>query len=285
MIPSGLLPKRSPDAHKGDMGHVFVIAGSVGLSGAAYLCSMGALRTGAGLVTLGMPESLKKVMAVKLSEVMTRPLAETKQGSIALGALPEILGKIESVDSVALGPGLSQETQTKEMVRQLLPRLVKPCVVDADGLNAIADDTSVLSRLAGKFVITPHPGEMARLIKLSAKDVGRDRERIASEFAKKYGVVVALKGHKSVVANIDGEVYINETGNPAMASGGMGDVLTGMIAALLAQGLSIFDAARLGVYLHGLAGDLAEKEIGSVGLIATDLVYKIPHAVSQYQAY
>lgn len=283
-LPSGLLPLRSPDTHKGDVGHVLVVAGSPGLTGAAAMCSLGALRAGAGLVTLGIPASLQDVMAAKLTEVMTRPLPETKARTLSLQALPELVSLIESMDAVAIGPGLSQESQTKQLVRQLLPRVTKPCVVDADGLNALADEPQVLKRLTTPLILTPHPGEMARLIRQSAADVQRDRERTAKSFAEQYRVVVVLKGHRTVVANVDGEVYVNDTGNPGMASGGMGDVLTGIIAGLLGQKLSLFDAAWLGVYLHGLAGDLAVADLGQVGLIASDLLDRIPQAIRQYQS-
>ena len=283
MIPQGLLPVRPPQTHKGDVGHVFVIAGSAGFTGAASLCSLGALRTGAGLVTLGIPESLNDIMAVKLTEVMTTPFPETKARSFSLQALPKLVQTIERMDALAVGPGLSQEPQTKQLVRQLLPRIAKPCVVDADGLNALAEDIHVLKRVPTPMILTPHPGEMARLITLSAHDVQRDRERMAKEFAIRYGMVVVLKGHRTVVANVDGELYLNETGNPGMASGGCGDVLTGIIAGLLGQRLSLFDAARLGVHLHGLAGDLAAAERGQVGLIASDLLDTIPLAIRQYQ--
>lgn len=283
MIPPGLLKPRSPETHKGAVGPVFVVAGSVGLTGAAALCSFGALRTGAGLVTLGIPKSLNDVMEIKLTEVMTLPLPETKERSLSVGALPQLLSVLEHVTAVAIGPGLSQQPETKQLVRQLLPRVTKPCVVDADGLNAIAEEPQVLKRLSLPIILTPHPGEMARLIRQSAQDVQRDRERTAKEFAAHYQVVLVLKGHQTVVANFDGELYVNETGNPGMASGGMGDILTGMIAGLLGQGLSVFDAARLGVYLHGLAGDLAAAKQGQVGLIASDLLDTIPLAIRQYQ--
>ena len=282
-LPKGLLPPRKPDAHKGDVGHVFIIAGSAGLTGAAALCSLGALRVGAGLVTLGIPESLQDVMAAKLTEVMTKPLPETKSRSLNLQALPEIVTFAQHVDVVALGPGLSRHTSTGQLVRQALPKLLKPCVVDADGLNALVGELQVLKRLVHPVILTPHPGEMARLTALSRAEVQRDRQRIAEEFAKKYRAVVVLKGHRTVVANVDGEVVINETGNPGMASGGCGDVLTGMIAGLLGQRLAPFDAARLGAHLHGLAGDLAADEVGPVGLIASDLLDRIPAAIEAYQ--
>ena len=283
-IPSGFLPPRAAETHKGDVGRVFVIAGSVGLTGAAALCGLGALRAGAGLVTLGLPSSLNDLMAIKLTEVMTTPLPETKRRTLSTRALPDLLSIIERVDALALGPGLSQEAETKQLVRQLLPRITKPCVVDADGLNALADEPQLLKRLTLPVILTPHPGEMGRLIRQSAEQVQSDRERTAKEFAKLYHVVTVLKGHRTVVANVDGELYVNDTGNPGMASGGMGDVLTGLIAGLLGQKLPLFDAARLGVYLHGLAGDLAAGERGPVGLIASDLLDRIPLAIRKYQS-
>ena len=284
MMPPGLLPPRAPDTHKGDAGRVFILAGSVGLSGAAALCTMGALRVGAGLVTLGVPQSLHQPMAAKLTEAMLKVLPETKEGSLSLQGFAEIVSTIERMDAVAMGPGLSRHPQAKELIRQLLPRLTRPLVLDADGLNAVAEELSVLKKLSLPIILTPHPGEMGRLIRQSAADVQRDRERTAVEFAKQYRVIVVLKGHRTVVASFDGSVSVNETGNPGMASGGCGDVLTGMIAGLLGQQLSLFDAARLGAYLHGLAGDLAAKDRGEIGLLASDLVDTIPQAISQYQS-
>ena len=283
MIPSGLLPPRAPETHKGNLGHILILAGSEGLTGAAALCSLGALRSGAGLVPLGIPKSLNDVMEVKLTEVMTKPLPETKARSLSLQALPEVLDMIERMDAVAIGPGLSQHPQTKQFVRQLLPKLTKPCVLDADGLNALAEEPQVLKRLTNPIILTPHPGEMGRLTRLAPAAIGRERERIATEFAKHYNVVVVLKGHQTVVASYDGAAYINATGNPGMASGGCGDVLTGLIAGLLGQRLSLIDAARLGVYLHGAAGDVAAEQQGQVGLIASDLLDTIPLAIRRYQ--
>ncbi len=283
MIPSGLLPTRPPTLHKGDAGRVFILAGAQGMSGAAALCVQGALRTGAGLVTLGLPKRLHNPMVEKLTEALFIVLPETSEGTLSLAGLPTILQACEHADAVAIGPGLSQHSQTKQLVRQLLPKITKPLVLDADGLNALAEEVDLLCRRPLPTILTPHPGEMGRLVRLSVEDVQRDRQRIATAFAKKYRVVVVLKGHATVVASFDGERYLNTTGNPGMASGGTGDVLTGMIAALLGQQLSWFDAARLGVYLHGLAGDLAAAERGQVGLIASDIVDRIPFAIRQYQ--
>jgi NAD(P)H-hydrate epimerase len=255
----------------------------VGFSGAAALCAMGALRAGAGLVTLGIPQSLYLPLAAKLTEAMFRPLPETKEGSLSLQGLADIASAVETMDACAIGPGLSQHPQTKELVRQLLPKIVKPLVLDADGLNALAEDVKLLKKLSLPIILTPHPGEMARLTRLSPEEVQRDRERLAKAFATTYRVIVVLKGHHTVVANVDGSVFINETGNPGMASGGCGDVLTGVIAGLLGQKLQPFDAARLGVYLHGLAGDLVASDRGQIGLLASDVADRIPKAIKQYQ--
>lgn len=283
-LPVGLLPPRPPAAHKGDAGRVFLLAGSVGMSGAAALCVRGSLRVGAGLVTLGIPKSLHDPMAEKLTEAMLRILPETKEGSLSLQGLPEIASTIERMDAAAIGPGLSAHQQTKELVRQLLPKVAKPLVLDADGLNALAEDVGLLRKLPLPMILTPHPGEMARLTMLSAEQVQSDRERIASEFAKKHRVIVVLKGHATVVASYDGSVYVNDTGNPGMATGGCGDVLTGMIAGLLGQRLTPWDAARLGVYLHGLAGDMSAAERGEIGLLASDVADRIPLAIRRYQS-
>ena len=282
-IPSGLLPARAPATHKGDVGHVAVVGGSAGLTGAAALCSLGALRTGAGLVTLGVPKSLHEILEVKLTEVMTVPLAQTPRRSLSPAAIPAVLTMLERADVLALGPGLSQQPQAKPFVRRLIPQLTRPLVLDADGLNALAGSAKLLQGLEQPAILTPHPGEMARLTGLSAAEVQQHRLEVAQRFATNHRVTLVLKGARTVVANPDGQTYVNETGNPGMASGGMGDVLTGMIAALLGQHLALFDAARLGVYLHGLAGDLAAEEVGQVGLIASDLIDTIPLAIRRYQ--
>ena len=285
MIESGLLPPRALGAHKGDFGRVFIAAGSKGMHGAAVLCALGCLRTGAGLVTLGVPKPLHDALVKTLPpEAMLKPLPATKDGSLAAGALPELLSTADRMDATAIGPGLSQNTQTQELVREAVPKIVKPLVVDADGLNALAADPGILKKRLLPCILTPHAGEMGRLIRQSADQVQSDRKRTAVEFAKKYQVVVVLKGQGTVVAAYDGRTYINDTGNPGMATGGAGDVLTGMIAALLAQKLELFDAARLGVYLHGLAGDLAVEERGEVGLLVSDIADRIPQAIRQYQA-
>lgn len=276
---SKILLKRKRDAHKGDLGHVLILAGSIGLTGAAYLSAQACLLSGSGLVTLGIPESLNPIMERKLTEVMTRALAQTKQKSLSLKALPEIKKILPKVDALGIGPGLSRDSQTQKLVHKLLPQVNRPTALDADGLNALVGKLNLLNSLQAEFVITPHPGEMARLLKIKINEVQKNRTKIAKDFAKRYKVVVVLKGYRTVVASPDGRTYINQTGNPGMASGGCGDVLTGIIASFLGQGIRAFEAARLAVYVHGLAGDLAAKEKGQVSLIATDILNKLPKAL------
>jgi NAD(P)H-hydrate epimerase len=228
-------------------------------------------------VTLGVPRSLLPVVATKLTACMTRPFREVAGGAFALGARREILDFAERCNAVALGPGLGRHRSTEKLVHALLRSLRGPVVVDADALNALEGQTEVLGEARGPLVLTPHPGEMARLAGLTAADVQGQRSEVAAEFAARHGLVVALKGHRTVVAG--GElVYVNETGNPGMASGGTGDVLTGMVAGLLAQGLEPFPATCLAVYLHGLAGDLAAVQVGELSLTATHLLQNLPAA-------
>lgn len=274
------MKKRKRDSHKGDYGHVFVVGGSVGLTGAAALASNASLRAGAGLVTLGVPASLNLAMERKLTEVMTCPLPETRKGSLSLKAKKEILKRADGADVVVLGPGLSQNPETKRLVRQIVTRIKKVMVIDADALNAISDDVPVLKKVKVSYVVTPHPGEMSRLVKKSASYIKKNRITVAKKFSNNYNAVVVLKGAGTVVAG-QGKTYVNKTGNPGMATAGSGDVLAGVIAGFLAQGLKVFEAARLGVYVHGLAGDLAAKEKGEAGLIAGDILENIPYAIKQ----
>lgn len=274
-----LLPKRKPDTHKGDYGHVFVVAGSAGMTGAAALASTGALLSGSGLVTLGIPKSLNPIMEAKLTEVMTKPLPETDDQTLSEGAFSGIIKFAEKVNCVAIGPGLSRNYGTEKLVKELVISLDKPVVLDADGINALEGNASILSSAKAPIVITPHCGEMARLVSLSREAIVKAKEKVAKNFASKYNVVCVLKGHRTVVAGPKGKAYVNLTGNPGMASGGVGDILTGMIASFIGQGIKPFDAAKLGVFLHGLAGDLAAKEKGEASLIASDILEKLPEAI------
>ncbi len=277
------LPERKRDTNKGDYGHVFVIAGSIGFTGSAALCSQAALLSGSGLVTLGICKSLNPILARKLTEVMTKPLPETGKQSLSEKALPEILKFSKKADCVAIGPGLSRNPATQRLVRKLVVSLDKPVVLDADGINALEKNTGSLKRARAPIIITPHPGEMSRLTGFSIKNITAAKEKVAKDFAKKYNVVCVLKGRGTVVARSDGKVFINTTGNPGMAKGGTGDVLTGMIASFVGQGIRPFEAAKLGVYLHGLAGDLAAKEKGEASMLASDLLDKIPESIRRLQ--
>ena len=277
----GILKRRKRDSHKGDFGHTFILAGSLGLTGAAALCANASLRAGAGLVTLGIPSSLNMAMEIKLTEVMTCPLAETREGTLSLKAKREILDRINDADAVILGPGLSRNSETSRLTRQLVASIKKAMVLDADALNAISEDIHTLKKIKHEYIVTPHPGEMSRLIKKDADYIGNNRISVAKKFSNYYNAVVVLKGSKTVVTDrgAHGRVHINKTGNPGMATAGSGDVLTGVIGGFLSQGLKVFDAARLGVYVHGLAGDLAAKNKGEIGLIASDILEKIPEAI------
>jgi len=280
------LPKRRRNSHKGDYGHVLVLAGSLGLTGAAYLTSQAALLSGSGLVTLGLPKSLNIILAKRLVEVMTKPLPETKAKSLALSAYSEITKfiKARKIDVLAIGPGLSQNTQTQKLVRKLIKAVNLPMVIDADALNALVGHLSTFripQSAIRNTIITPHPGEMARLLGTTSAKVQKDRKGVAKSFAKKYNVICVLKGHRTVVAAPSGRVYINKTGNPGMASGGCGDVLTGMIASFLGQGLEPFKAACIAVHLHGAAGDAAARQKGQHSLIATDLLHNLPTVIKK----
>ena len=216
----GKIPGRRDESHKGDYGRVFVLAGSKGFTGAAYLTAMGALRSGSGLVICGVPESLNSIMEIKLTEGMTIPLAETKNQSLGKAAKKDIMDLLDTCDVLALGPGIGTEDQTKELVKEILLEAEQPVVLDADGINCLEGDISVLRKRKGSTVITPHPGEMSRLIDKSVDEIQSEREETAKSIAEVAGCVVCLKGHKTIVASADGDVYVNATGNSGMATGG-----------------------------------------------------------------
>jgi NAD(P)H-hydrate epimerase len=277
--------QRNPDAHKGDFGHLFILAGSGRFSGAAVLCSLAAMRSGAGLVTLGIPESLNlAAIKIKPQEVMTLPLPETREGTLSSAGYNKIKDFTKNIDVLVVGPGLSQNKTTQTLVREILSNINKPMVIDADGLNALVGHLKILRTThAARHtrILTPHLGEMARLMSSSISKVQKNRKGITKKFAKDYKVTVVLKGHDTVVADYKGNLYINKTGNPGMATAGSGDCLTGMIGAFLGQGLDAFSAAKFAVYLHGLAGDLAARDKTQIGLIASDIIAKIPEAIKK----
>jgi len=280
-----VIKPRRRDAHKGDFGRIGVIAGSLGMSGAACMTAMSAFRAGAGLVTLAVPQSVQPIVASQMLCVMTRGFAETARKTFALAAIDEALAFCASMDVVAVGPGIGREEETRRFARALYERIEKPVVFDADALDALAGDPAVLKKFpAGRpTILTPHPGEMARLAGMDINEIRKDRRGAAMRFVKEYPVTLVLKGAGTIVAE-GSKIYVNATGNPGMATGGAGDVLTGVIAALVGQGFGSFDAARLGAYVHGLAGDIAAKEVSEISMIATDILEALPPAFKKYTA-
>ncbi len=266
------IPIRGPEAHKGDFGRVAIYAGSPGFTGAACLSSEAALRTGAGLVTLCVPAGLNPVMEIKLTETMTRPLGDTADFLFSPAMIVQAIDSLKKADSVIIGPGIGTSEQVSEFVYELIGNCDKPMVIDADALSILAAGHMEL-KIPG--VLTPHPGEMSRLIGWDTQSISRDRIGAAVECALKYRAIVVMKGFRTVIVSSDGDIAINPTGSNSMASGGMGDVLSGIIGALLAQGLSGFNAACLGVYIHGLASDMVSETMAR-GQIASDLLLKIP---------
>jgi hydroxyethylthiazole kinase-like uncharacterized protein yjeF len=278
------LTPRAPGQHKGDFGHLLVIAGSEGKMGAAAMCALGALRAGVGLVTVATPRSQNAIIQTLVMEAMSAPLAESSSHTLAEAARPDLLRLAAGKRAVALGPGLSLHPETQALVRALAPQLPCSLVIDADGLNAIAGHETATVTRQEPTVLTPHPGEMARLLGSTVGRVEVDRPAAARETARRYRAWVVLKGAHTLLADPDGRLWINTTGNPGMATGGTGDVLTGVLGALLAQSLSLPNAATAAIYLHGLAGDLAARQTGEVGMIARDLIAHLPAAFRQAAA-
>ncbi|UCH90901.1 MAG: NAD(P)H-hydrate dehydratase [Nitrospirota bacterium] len=279
---SPLIPPRPQSSHKGSFGHAGVVAGSPGKTGAAALAALGAIRAGTGLVTAATPQTVAPILESKLLEIMTLALPETSEHLLGPDAYTTLLRFCQNKSAVGFGPGLGVSPSITELLSQLLPQLEVPCVFDADALNNLASHLDIFSTLKQPPILTPHPGEMARLAAAtSSKMINEDRIGIAKTFAIAHRVILVLKGANTVIANPQGQIAICPTGNPGMASAGMGDVLTGVITGFLAQGLTAWNAARSGVYIHGLAGDLATLTVGEPGLIASDLISAIPHALTQ----
>jgi NAD(P)H-hydrate epimerase len=271
-----LLPRRGA-SNKGDFGKVLVVAGSRGMSGAGVLCASAALRGGAGLVRLAVPREVLPIVAAANPCYLTAALEQDAEGLVAEAAADYLLTLAQANDVVAFGPGLGRSSGVTNLLAQFLGRTVMPLVIDADGLNALAGHTDWLRNRSGPIILTPHPGEFARLLGTDVATVQSSRRELAARFAADYQVVAVLKGHGTIVT--DGRrVFQNHTGNPGMATGGTGDVLTGLVAALVGQGLEPFAAAQLGVYLHGLAGDLARDDLGELSLTAADLLDYLPGA-------
>lgn len=265
-----LLPERDPWGHKGTFGKILLLCGSRGFTGAAYLAAMGALRSGAGLVFLGVPESIYAIEAVKLNEPVVFPLPE-EDGKLSGQALTEISRRLPQMDAVLIGCGLGQSAGTFAVVKAVLETASCPVVVDADGINLLSGHRDILRRRQHATILTPHDGEFARM----GGPVGKDRMESAAQLATDWNSFVLLKGHETCIT--DGQVgYINSTGNPGMAVGGSGDVLAGIITALLGQGIAPLEAAACGAWLHGAAGDLCAKELGQYGMLPTDMLLRLP---------
>ncbi len=275
------LPARAHEAHKGNFGRVLVVAGSRGMAGAAALCAQAALGSGAGLVHLALPEEVYPIASSQVPCVICHPMPQTDSGALSRKALDDLDQLASQNDVVALGPGLTTEKETTDLILHLIANVEKPMVVDADGINMLATETAVLSKSKGPRILTPHPGEMARLAGKTAADVQSGRTDTAADFAEEYGIILVLKGANTVVT--DGKsVYVNQTGNSGMATAGSGDVLTGLTAGLRGQGLSDFEAARLAVYLHGLAGDVAKCNLTEYAMTAHDILDLLPQAFAKH---
>lgn len=275
------LPVRPHDAHKGQCGRVLVIAGSAGMTGAGCLASTAALRAGAGVVLWAIPKSLNPIAEAMTAEVMTLPVPDTPGGSPAMEAREILVEAARETDCVLLGPGLPVAGDTGELMRLLIPEIYPPLVLDGGALTAIGDDMMIVRKRSGATIMTPHPGEMGSLIRKTVAEVQSRRGEFAARYAKLSGAVVALKGAGTIVS--DGrENHVNSSGNPAMATAGSGDVLSGVVAALVAQGMPPFEAAKLGVHLHGRAGDLARERKGIHGVIASDMIELLPAAFMEY---
>lgn len=281
---SGFIPPRQKYSHKGDYGHVLVIAGSKGKTGAALLTARACLRSGSGLVTIAFPESLSDIFQTRVTDEMTLALPDDGTGMLAAEATAPILSfvKERKIDALAIGPGIGVSQETEEVVAGLIENSPVPVVIDADGLNSIRADVGLLRRAKSPLVLTPHPGEMSRLLPrergLTVQDIERGRIDLTLSFSAETGACLVLKGVPTVVATPDGRAFVNSTGNPGMATGGSGDVLTGLITSLIGQGLTPADASALGVYLHGLAGDEAARGKGEYSLIASDIIECLPEA-------
>ncbi len=267
------LPKRNAYGHKGTFGRVLVVAGSVGYTGAPYFTAEAAARSGTGLVFLGVPEAIYAIEAIKCSSAMAFPLA-CEDGKLTETAADSLIERAEGCDACVIGPGLGRSRGVDALVERLLKEIRVPVVLDADGINALAGNIDVLQNVSGPVVITPHEGEFSRI------GGGRDADRsyAAAEFAKKYGVITHLKGHRSLTAAPNGKIYINSTGNDGMAKGGSGDLLAGMTAGLIAQGMSCDTAMASAAYLHGRAGDICARRIGRYGMTPEDILKTIPEA-------
>jgi hydroxyethylthiazole kinase-like uncharacterized protein yjeF len=271
--------KRKRDAHKGTYGHLFILSGSLGKTGAAVMAGKAALKMGAGLVTVGTPRSCLPVVARSMVELMTEALPETPEKTLSSEALNEILNLLKGKDALMVGPGISTHPSTAELVLSLLPRVNVPMVIDADALNILASKPEIIKSLRKPAVLTPHPGEFARLLNISTKEVVEKKLELVPQFAAEYGVYLVLKSYRTLTATPDGKVYVNPTGNPGMATAGSGDVLSGMIASMVIQEKNLLEAVLAAVYIHGLSGDLGVEKLGEKPLVAGDIIRYLPKGI------
>ncbi len=275
----GCFQPRKKDTHKGTYGHLLILAGSVGKTGAAIMAARAALKAGAGLVTVATPRSCLPVIARSTVEIMTEPLPETAEGTLAREGLSRLMELLRGKDAFLLGPGISTHPETVELVSRLIPEIKLPVVIDADGLNILAQKPELLSKLPSPCVLTPHPGEFSRLLGKPTADILGERLSLAQDFAEKYHLFLVLKGYRTLVCNPKRRLFINPTGNPGMATGGSGDVLSGLVASLLMQVPDPLLATVAAVYVHGLSGDLARQKVGERPLVASDLIRFLPQAI------
>jgi ADP-dependent NAD(P)H-hydrate dehydratase / NAD(P)H-hydrate epimerase len=280
-LPARLLHRKA-DSHKGDYGRILILAGSSRFSGAALLSAEAALRSGAGLVTLGIPSSINAaIIKNKAKEIMTLPLPQTAAGTLSLTAFSKVELFLKNSDVLIIGPGLGKHRSTYALVRKIVQSTNLPMVIDADGLNALNQHLILLKRHRGQVILTPHIKEMSRLFGTTAGFIKKNRKLIAKKYAKYYNSIIVLKGHQSIVTDGVRKFYVNQTGNPGMATAGSGDVLSGIIGAFLAQGLDAFSGAKYATYIHGLAGDIAALDKTQIGLIASDIIDRIPDALKK----
>lgn len=277
-----LLLTRGSKTHKGTYGRVGILGGSRGMTGSIYLSSKASLRSGAGLVYTIIPKSLETIMSIKLTEPIIRSIDDGGLGYFTRDSENHILEFIKDMDVLALGPGLGVDQARVDLVSNIVRNASKPLVIDADGLNCLSRNMEVLCDRKSDIIITPHLGEASRMLGISIEEIERDREYYARLLAEKYNVFTVLKSETTILASPKGDIYINNIGNPGMATAGSGDVLTGIIAGLLGQGLEIFDGVKLGIYIHSLAGDLAADDKGEYGMIASDILDNIPYAIKEY---
>ena len=278
-LPTQLL-RRKADSHKGDYGSILILAGSSRFSGAALLCAESTLRAGAGAATIGIPASINLALIKnKAKEVMTLPLPETKAGSLSLAAFSKIKYALKKATVLIIGPGLDNHRSTYALVRKIVRLTRLPLVIDADALGALNHHLKILKEHKDKIILTPHTKEMAELFGIDIAFIKKNRKLVAKKYAKDYNSIIILKGHQSIVTDGKRDFYLNKTGNPGMATAGSGDVLSGIVGAFLAQGLDAFAAAKYATYIHGLAGDIGAKDKTQVGLIASDIISRIPDAL------